>query len=436
MRISTIAFANLRRRKGKAAFLAGGIALGIGTAVALFSLSGSIRREIGTQLDQFGANIVVAPRSNSLSLDYGGVAASSVTFDAHELTGADLRAVSDIPHSNRLSAVAPKLLGTVRAGDRDVVLAGVDFGSELRVKRWWRVGGQVPAGPGEALVGRTAAEALGLVPAAAGTTAPATRPSSPPAAATSGGHEGHNGHEGHGGHEGHAATPPPPPPPPKDGSLRVNGRDLRVTGVLAATGGADDRMVFVTLPEAQSVLGRTDRLSLIEVSALCKDCPIEDIVGQIEAAVPHAKVSAVQQAVRAREQTVEQLGRFSAVVSAVVLAIGGLLIFTAVTGSVVERTREIGVLRAIGFRKSHIVRGLAIEVAAVSAAGGVLGWAAGTAAGWAALPYFADAERLFQPQPHLALLAVGGALAIGLLGSAYPILRAARLDPADAVRVV
>ena len=50
MRISTIAFANLKRRKGKAAFLTIGIAIGIGTAVALLSLSSSIKEEIGSQL--------------------------------------------------------------------------------------------------------------------------------------------------------------------------------------------------------------------------------------------------------------------------------------------------------------------------------------------------------------------------------------------------
>ena len=60
MRISTIAFANLKRRKGKAAFLALGMSIGIGTVVALLALSASIKEEIGTQLDKFGANIVEA----------------------------------------------------------------------------------------------------------------------------------------------------------------------------------------------------------------------------------------------------------------------------------------------------------------------------------------------------------------------------------------
>lgn len=106
MRISAIAFANLKRRKGKALFLIVGIAIGIGTVVALLSLSGSIKEEIGTQLDRFGANIVVVPPSNSLSLDYGGVSVSGVSFDVHQLTNEDAKRILDIPYRDRLSFIS------------------------------------------------------------------------------------------------------------------------------------------------------------------------------------------------------------------------------------------------------------------------------------------------------------------------------------------
>ena len=195
-------------------------------------------------------------------------------------------------------------------------------------------------------------------------------------------------------------------------------------------------MIFASLPAVQDLLEKPGELSLIEVAALCKDCPVEDIVAQIAEGLPHAKVTAVQQSVRAREETVGRLGRFSAAVSAVVLAIGALLIFTTMTGSVVERTREIGVLRAIGFRKTHIIRGLVIEVAVVSVLGGVLGWAAGTLVSWAALPYFAETEVGLELRPVLVPLAITAALLIGVLSSLYPILRASRLDPSEAVRYV
>src|SRR5215212_8223555 len=161
MRISTIAWANLRRRKSRAALLVAGIAIGIATAVALLTLSRSISEEIGLQLDQYGANIVVVPKSDQLALDFG------------ELTDDDARRIREIPYANRLAVVAPKLLGAAEAGGRKVVVAGVDFESEYALKRWWRVVGGKPAAPGELLVGHDAAQALGLVsPAAEDTSRP------------------------------------------------------------------------------------------------------------------------------------------------------------------------------------------------------------------------------------------------------------------------
>ena len=418
MRISTIALANLKRRKSKAAFLAAGIALGIGTAVALLTLSDSIRKEIGTQLDQFGANIVVVPKSDSLALDYGGVAVSGVAFDTHELTESDAARLADIPYRNRLSAVAPKLIGAADVEGRQVLLAGVNFAEELKLKGWWQISGAVPAADAEVLVGHEVARSLGLLaesPEPAAAAAPADDP--------------------HARHGASGSADAPQLKPTRD-RLRIAGQDHRVAGILHATGGAEDRMVFGTLDRVQALLGKPDQLSLIEVSALCKDCPVGDIVDQIAAQLPDANASAVQQAVVAREQTVERLGSFATAVSGVVLAIGALLIFTTMTGSVLERTREIGVLRAIGFRKRHIIHGLVIEVAAISLLGGVAGWAAGTLVSWAALPYFAETELAFELRPLFVPFAVGAALLVGLLSSVHPILRAARLDPSESVRYV
>jgi putative ABC transport system permease protein len=195
-------------------------------------------------------------------------------------------------------------------------------------------------------------------------------------------------------------------------------------------------MMFGSLAEVQSLLGKPGEVSLIEVSALCQNCPVEDIVAQISERLPNAKVSAIQQSVRARTETVERLTRFSAAVSAVVLAVGSLMIFTTMMGSVVERTKEIGVMRAVGFRRTHIIKELMIEVAAVSALGGLIGWGAGMLASWLALPYFAETSLGMELSPVLALIAMAAALGIGALSSLYPAIRASKLDPAESVRYV
>lgn len=413
MKISTLAWSNLKRRKMKAVFLAVGIALGVGTVVALTGLGGSIQSEIGTQLDRFGANIVIVPKGDNLALNYGGVQVSSVAVDARELHDGDVIAARQIAYGNRLSAVAPKLLGAADIEGRQVMLAGVQFDQERKLKPWWRIDGHLPTSGDELLLGAEAATVLGVIDAP-------TVPMS----------EHHMAMH----MPGTPAASPEEVRPLRRQELTVAGTMMRVAGVLASTGGTEDRMVFAPLDTVQRLLKQRGRLSVIEVSALCKDCPVDDMVAQLSAALPDAKVSAVQQAVRAREQTVGQLGQFSAAVAGVVLIIVGLLTFTTMTGAITERTKEIGVLRAIGFRRSHIARGLAIEVAAVSVVGGLIGWVAGTAAAWGALPYFAREAVVLSPQPVLLLPAAGGAVVIGLLASWYPIRRAAHLDPVEAVR--
>lgn len=409
MRISTIALANLKRRKGKALFLSVGIAIGIGTVVALLTLSQSIQEEIGAQMDRYGANILVLPQSNSLALDYGGISVSGVSFDVQELKDEDALRIREIPYRQRLSVIAPKLLGAVDVEGQQALLAGVDFASELKLKRWWQVTGQKPQADEEVLVGYEVARALAIVV-----------PDSPQAAQTAG--PQHHGADGlakftiarH--------------------QVRIAGREHRVAGALAQTGGPEDRMVFATLARVQELVNKPGQLSLIEVSALCKDCPVEDIVAQIQSKLPHARVSAIQQAVKARTETMERLMRFSAAVSIVVLAIGALMIFTTMMSSVVERTREIGVFRAIGFRKVHIVKGLAIEIAVVSAAGGALGYLVGMAVSWAALPFFTENGTQLRVTPETLLFSLAAALVIGFASSVYPAFRASRLDPSEAIR--
>ena len=419
MTIRTLALANLKRRRSKTVLMSVGIAIGIGTAVALLTLSTLIRQEIGAQLDQFGANIVVLPKSDSLSLSYGGISISNVSFDAQQLSEEDAKQILEIPYRARLSVIAPKLLGGIQIDGRQVLLAGVDFDSELRLKRWWQIIGRRPSGEGEVLIGFNVARAMGIV-------------EDDGAAPAQDSHD-----EMHSPDVSGVAAPASstrPAPRLLRDRLHLDGSEYAVAGVIAPTAGPEDGMIFASLPAAQALLRQPGRLSLIEVSALCKDCPVGDIVAQIAAQLPHARATAVQQSVQAREQAVAQLARFSAAVSGVVLAVAALLVFTTMTGAVLERTKEIGVLRALGFRRAHIVRGLMIEICVVSVLGGLIGWALGTASAWTSLPYFAETPMPFEPRWMMAPAALGGALLVGILSSLRPIVRAARLDPVEAVR--
>ena len=104
-------------------------------------------------------------------------------------------------------------------------------------------------------------------------------------------------------------------------------------------------------------------------------------------------------------------------------------------GRVRDRTGEIGIFRAIGFRKGHIARLVLLEAALISALAGLIGYFLGIGAGELALPLFAHTSGAHVPfDPLLAVAALSTAVILGLLASWYPAAAAARLDPHEALR--
>ena len=383
MQLRHIAWESVKRRKARFGFVLAAVVLGIGTVVGLISLTRAMESSLGDELDRFGANIVVTPKSRMLDLAYGGLALGGVTVDRQELSVEDAAAVRTIPNKRNISAVAPKLVGTARVGEATVVLVGTRIDQEQRVKSWWQVEGQWPRTPDEVLVGAEVAQALN---ACIGK------------------------------------------------QMTVNGTTFKVVGRIAATGSIDDQAVFTDLSVAQALLQRPSAVTLMEVSALCRGCPIEDIVSQISTVLPHARVTPVRQAVAAREQTVHQFTRFSYALSGLVLLVGTLVVMTTMMSSVLERTQEIGILRAVGFRRTHVAAIVLLETLLVTIAGGLVGWLVGSVAARVAGPLLAQVNSPVSINPPLAALAVLFAVFVGIAGGAYPAVRAAQMDPAHALR--
>jgi putative ABC transport system permease protein len=385
MTLRDIALRNLKRRKSKAAFILLGLAIGVSSVVAFLTLVDALTMDINHKLEQYGANILVVPKTENLSLSYGGLSLGGVMFEMEEIQQSELRKIRTIKNAANVAAVGPMVLGGVEAEGRKVMLAGMDFGEYQALRPWWIVKGAVPERDG-ILAGSEAARVLNL------------SPGSP---------------------------------------VKVKGRDLTVSGVLESTGSQDDQILFAPLATAQQILGKEGRISMAEVAALCAGCPIDEMVRQIAAVLPGAKVMAIKQVVQGRMETLDHFRKGSYALSIVVALVGGLVVLVTMMGSVRERTAEIGIFRAIGYRKSHIMRIILLEAGIISALAGVLGYFSGFGVAKIALPFFTSSHGVQVPlDPVIGGGALVLALILGLAASLYPALLAARLDPNEALRAL
>jgi len=385
MTLRDVALLNMRRRKAKAAFVLMGLMIGVATVVALITLFQSVSHNILHKMEKYGANILVVPKSQNLSLSYGGISLGGVSLETREIHESDVARIATIPTAQNVAAVGPMVLGAVAVGDREVMLAGVNFRVSRILKPWWEMGEATPSN-GTLVVGSTAAEVLGA------------RVGEP---------------------------------------LMVGDRALTVSKLLARTGSQDDQIVFTDTGTAQAILRKPGVVSLVEVAAHCMDCPIEDIIEEIAAALPNAEVMAIKSVVQGRMNAMGHFESFLYGVSMIVVLVGCLVVFVTMMGSVRERTTEIGIFRAIGFRRGHVMQIVLLEAAVISLLAGVLGYGAGLGSSFVALPLFADGQGApLHVDPLLGVGAFVFSLILGLASSVYPALVASRLDPNEALRAL
>lgn len=250
-------------------------------------------------------------------------------------------------------------------------------------------------------------------------------------------------------------------------TLNINGTDFRVVGVSRSSG--EEKMVYMDLTEAQRILNMLGKLHQIIVCA--KDLPsVDKVANEIRAKYSDLDVSTYREQQHTAESMQQEyqdmlqklaanLGQIQVTANQVTLislvATGSMILFTMLY-TVRERTKEIGIMKALGFTNWSVMTQFMLEGTIISLIGGIAGAAIGSVGapilatlvlpqlrsnigtwshgGHSSAPWASETPVVASPDIQLILLGLGLAVLLGTLGSLYPAWRASRMRPVEALR--
>ncbi len=225
--------------------------------------------------------------------------------------------------------------------------------------------------------------------------------------------------------------------------IEVRGKKLKVVGILEEIGNSeDDSAIYMSLKGARELYNAGDEVTMMwviadnpgEVNVLSKK--IEDVLKKIRGIKDFDVLT--------QEKLAEQIKTITAIVTFVLagiasisMVVGGVIIMNTMLTSVLERTREIGVMKAVGANDGIVLRIFVAEAVLMGVLGGITGLTTGyfisKAIEYAGRLYIGSTFRTVIT-PELVLYSMLFSVLIGIIAGAYPAYRAAKLNPVEALR--
>ncbi len=216
-------------------------------------------------------------------------------------------------------------------------------------------------------------------------------------------------------------------------SIRLGDSIFEVIGIYQTGDPLEDSGSVLSLSEAQIILGKPRQVSLFYLRLKQPDLD-ERVIARVERRYPDLDIGTTSDFLDNQIMGDAMQGYVWAI-AGLAIVIGGVTMTNAQLMSVYERTREIGVLRAVGWSKGRVLRMILAESVIVGILGGLLG----IAMAWGMLIVFSDIFQMFGATstsigPELLAQALITVFTLGIIGGLYPAWRASRLEPIEALR--
>jgi len=381
----TLALKNLLRRRGRTILTILGVAIAIAVLFSLLSFNSGYEKQLGGELDSLGIHMLAVPKgcpyeAASLII-HGGVIPKY-------LSNSD---VAEVKKIDGIEVASPMLLQQFYKDGQPHIVYGIMMSDASRLKPWWQVEGRFFSDNEDnvMVIGRNLAEKEKL----------------------------------------------------KVGDVMPFGPDkipLTIVGILERTDTQDDDFHFLPLPVAQRIFDKPDQITTIAIR-INDISRISEISKELEN-IPDVQVVTMTQIMGTIMNLVGSARTLIVSVIIVAVIISAVGIINTLLMSVNERTREFGMMKAIGASGLDIGRLVLIETLFITVIGGIIGLLLATLGSSlieafvkGIIPY-SPAGRLMALEPGLIGLCLLFSVVIGFVCGIYPAIRSSRLTPMEAIR--